>query len=197
MGDGEEGLAGAGGAGAEDEFATIHGADVGVLHGRAGDDGLLARRDAGKLHATGAVEGREGQLRLLRLRHADRTLHVALRDIVAFEQPVVERFQHAPPERDLRRRTGERHHVAARTRVDAEPPLDEREVLVELAAERGSEAVVVEGEIDLLPLAARTALGEGPALILVGEAVRGAELSDRPRGRSECRPPAGSWRRAG
>jgi uroporphyrin-III C-methyltransferase len=51
--------------------------------------------------------------------------------------------------------------------------------------------------LDLLPLAARTALGEGPALILVGEAVRGAELSDRPRGRSECRPPAGSWRRAG
>ena len=107
-------------------------------------------RDPGELHAAGAVERRQRKLRLLRLRHADRAFDVALQDVVAFEQPVVERFKHAPRQRELLRRAGERHHVAARPRVDFEPPLDQRQVLVELAAKCRGEAVVFEDEVDLL-----------------------------------------------
>ncbi len=51
--------------------------------------------------------------------------------------------------------------------------------------------------LNLLPLAARTAPGDGPVLILVGEAIRSAALSAPPRARPGCRPPAGSWRTAG
>lgn len=50
--------------------------------------------------------------------------------------------------------------------------------------------------LDLLPLAARTALGDGPALILIGEAVRVPALSARPLSQPGCRPRAGSSRRA-
>ena len=52
----------------------------------------------------------------------------------------------------------QRHHVAARPRVDAEPALDQREILVELAAELRGEAVVVEDEVDLLDLLAAARL---------------------------------------
>jgi len=50
--------------------------------------------------------------------------------------------------------------------------------------------------LDLLPLAARTALGDGPALILIGEAARIPALSARPPSQPGCRPRAGSSRRA-
>ena len=93
--DREIGLAGTGGADAEDQLGAVHGAHIGVLRRRAGDDGRLARRDLRHAHLALLLEGRERELAVLGLDHADHRIDVGDVDRAAFLEQRVERFEHA------------------------------------------------------------------------------------------------------
>ena len=83
------------------------------------------------------------------MRHPDRAVDVAGDELVAALEPPVEDFEHAARLLAGLARAVERDLIAARRGDDAEPPLDQREVLVEFAEQRGGEPVVVEGQNDL------------------------------------------------
>ena len=89
------------------------------------------------------------QLRVGRLRHADRAVDVAGSELVALLQAAVEDVEGEAGAVAGAGGAAERHLIAAGDGLDAESLLDEREVLVELAEQHGGEAVVVEGDDDL------------------------------------------------
>ena len=136
VGDGEIGLAGAGRADAEDQLGAVHGADIGVLRRRAGRDRPLARGDLARGAPRPSSRASGAQLR---------SSASAMR-IAPSTSPGVELValaaagRRGAPARGAPRRclaAGPRaSHVAAGAAIDAEPPLDQGEVLVELAEER-------------------------------------------------------------
>ena len=93
--------------------------------------------------------GVEFEQRALRDHGADRALDVALRQILALHRLRIERFQHAPRGVAAVARSGDGDVVAAGIDDDAEPALDQREILPVGADQRGSGAVVVEVDDDL------------------------------------------------
>ena len=111
----------------------------------------------------------EVEQRALRDGEADRAFDVAGGEIVAALELLVEAFQHAPRLLDGVARAVERDVIAALLGDDAEPPLDQREVLAVLAEQHRGEAVVVEGEHDL----GRSAFGGGH------QSVAGSERAQR------------------
>ena len=73
---------------------------------------------------------------------------------------LIEPFEHAPRLLDALARAFDRDVIAALLRDDAEPALDQREVLAVLAEQQRGEAIVVEGEHDLASGAAVRAAGD-------------------------------------
>ena len=80
VGDGQVGLAGAGGAYAENKLGALHGAHVDVLGRRAGDDGLLACGNLRQRHLALALQRRQHQLVIRRKRHANGALDIGRLD---------------------------------------------------------------------------------------------------------------------
>ena len=93
--------------------------------------------------------GVEFEQRALRDHGADRAFDVALRQFVALHCLRIQRLQHAPRGVAAVAGSGDGDVIAARIDHDAEPPLDQREVLAVGADQRGSGAVVVEVDDDL------------------------------------------------
>ena len=122
-------------------------ADIGVLRGGARAHRALAQIDLLERRARGRRV--EVEQRALRDGQADRAFDVAGGEIVAALDAARRglRARGAPARR--RRASLERDVVAALLGDDAEPALDQREVLAVLAEQDGGEAVVVEGEHDL------------------------------------------------
>ena len=147
MRDREPGLAGAGGAGAEHQRMPPQRADIGVLRGRAGAHRALAQIDL--LEARPRGRRIVVEQRALRDREPDRALDVAGDELVAALEPLVEALEHAARLLDGVARALERDLIAALLGDDAEPALDQREVLAVLAEQQRGEAIVVEGEHDL------------------------------------------------
>ena len=135
-GDGEIGLAGSGGARAQDELVTTQGLHVGPLHGRARRHDLALGPDGG-LVARCTLGG---------LDHANSAIDVAGADILPEPGAGIE------PLEDLRRLLARRRGaangdaIAARRDVDAEAGLDQGEMLVVLAEKERQKAIVVECE---------------------------------------------------
>ena len=122
-------------------------ADIGILRGGARPHRTLAQID-GLERGLGGL-GVEFEQRALRDHGADRAFDFALREVVALHGLRIERLQHAPRGVAAVARAGDGDVVAARIDDDAEPPLDQREVLAVGADQRGSGAVVVEVDDDL------------------------------------------------
>ena len=150
MGDGQKGLAGAGGADAEDEFGTIERANIGVLVGRSREYRLLARRYLRGGEFRWRSDGRQRKLVVGRDRHAERPFDVGRHGLLAAGgEPVIEIVERAAR---LFRGDGfaaDGHLVSLRTDVDAKTLLDQGQVLVELAVERAGVIVVVEAQDDV------------------------------------------------
>ena len=145
--DREPGLAGAGRAGAEHQRVALERADIGVLRGGARAHRALAQVDL--------LEGRPRSRRVvveqraLRDRQADRAVDVALAQVVAALELLVEAFQHAARLLAGVARAVDGDVIAALLGDHAEPALDQREILAVLAEQDRGEPVVVEGEHDL------------------------------------------------
>ena len=129
---------------AEHELVALERADVGVLAGGARAHRALAQVDL--LERRARRRRIEIEQRALRDREADRAFDVALREIVAALDLLVEAFEHALGALAAVARAFERHLVAARGGHHAEAALDQREVLPVLAEQRRGAAIVVEGE---------------------------------------------------
>ena len=85
----------------------------------------------------------------MRQREPDGAVDVALHQFVAALEPLVETFEHAARLIAGFARAFERDVIAARIGDDAEPALDQSEVLAVLPEQHGGEAIVVEGQNDL------------------------------------------------
>ncbi len=147
MGHREPGLAGAGGSGREHQRMALERADIGVLRGGAGADAALAQIDLFETLARGG--GIEIEQRALRQREPDSAVDVALHQFVAALESLVKALEHAARLIAGFARAFERDVIAARIGDDAEPALDQREVLAVLPEQHGGEPVVVEGQNDL------------------------------------------------
>ena len=141
------GLAGAGGAGREHQRVALERANIGVLRRGAGADAALAQIDL--LEILPRRGGIEIEQRALRQREPDGAVDVALHQFVAALEPLIKALEHAARLIAGFARAFERDLIAARIGDDAEPALDQSEVLAVLSEQRGGEAVVVEGENDL------------------------------------------------
>ena len=93
--------------------------------------------------------GVEFEQRALRDHGADRALDVALRQIVALRRLRIQRLQHAPRGVAAVARAGDGDVIAARIDHDAEPALDQRQVLSVGPDQGGGRAIVVEIDDDL------------------------------------------------
>ena len=93
--------------------------------------------------------GVEFEQRALRDHGADRAFDVALRQIVALGRLRIQRLQHAPRRIAAVARAGDGDVVAARIDHDAEPALDQRQVLSVGSDQRRRRAIVVEIDDDL------------------------------------------------
>ena len=122
-------------------------ADIGVLRGGARAHRALAQVDL--LEARARRRRVEVEQRALRDGQADRAVDVAGGEVVAALELLVEAFEHAARLLAGVARALDGDVIAARVGDDAEPPLDQREILVVLAEQRRGEPVVVEGEHDL------------------------------------------------
>ncbi len=87
-------LAGAGGADAEYQFVALERADVGILRGGACAHRALAQVDFLELRFRRL--GIELEQRALRDHGTDRTLDIALRDVLTAHRLLVEHFEYAP-----------------------------------------------------------------------------------------------------
>ena len=166
VGDREPGLAGAGRPGAEHQRVAAQRPDIGVLRRRARAHRPLAQVDL--LEALARARRIEVEQRALRDGEPDRALDVAGDDLVAALEPVVQAFEHAARLLAGVARALDGDVVAARVGGDAEPPLDQREVLAVLAEQHRGQPVVVEGEHDL----------GGAGLAVAAEAGMSEPLSD-------------------
>ena len=122
-------------------------ADIGVLRGGARAHRALAQVDL--LEARARRRRIEVEQRALRDGEPDRAFDVARGEILAALDVLVEAFEHAARLLDGVARAVERDVIAALLGDDAEPALDQREVLAVLAEQHRGVAVVVEGEHDL------------------------------------------------
>ena len=147
MRDREPGLAGAGRAGAEHQRVALERAHVGVLPGGARAHRALAQIDL--LERRARRRRIEIEQRALRDHEPDRAFDIALREVVAALDLLIKAFEHAARALAAVARAFDRHLIAARVRHDAEPALDQREVLPVLPEQRRGAAIVVEGEQDL------------------------------------------------
>src|SRR6185437_10645377 len=138
-GDGEIGLAGAGGPQAEDELMLAQRTDIGGLIGAPRRDAPLARADLIALApercaaAARAVGGK-----------ADCGIDRRAIDVEAALQAIVERAERRARNVGARGRAGDGDAVAARDNGDAELALDALEILIALAEELRQQRVVVE-----------------------------------------------------
>ena len=87
--------------------------------------------------------------RALRDGQADGAFHVAGNEIVAALELVVKAFEHAPGPFHSVARARDGDVIAALLGHNAEPALDQRQVLAVLAEQQGREPIVVEREHDL------------------------------------------------
>ena len=147
VGDRKPGLAGAGRAGGEHQRMALERPHVSVLRRGSRADAALAQIDFLKAVARG--RGIEIEQRALRQREADRAVDVALHQFVTALEPLIEAFEHAPGQLAGLVGAFQRDVIAARIGDDAEPALDQSEVLAVLTEQGGGEAIVVEGERDL------------------------------------------------
>ena len=106
-------------------------ADIGVLRGGARAHRALAQIDFLERRPRG--RGVVIEQRALRDRLPDRALDVALAELVAALDVFVEPFQHAPGLLAGAARAVDGDVIAALLGDDAEPPLDQREVLAILS----------------------------------------------------------------
>ena len=120
---------------------------VSVLRLGSRADAALAQIDFLKAVARG--RGVEIEQRALRQREADRAVDVALHQFVTALEPLIEAFEHAPGQLAGLVGAFQRDVIAARSGNDAEPALDQSEILAVLTEQGGGEAIVVEGERDL------------------------------------------------
>ena len=122
-------------------------ADIGVLRGGARAHRALAQIDflEGRPRARRVVV----EQRALRDRLADGAFDVALAELVAALDLLVEAFQHAAGLLAGAARAFDGDVIAALLGHHAEAALDQREVLSVLAEQHGGEPVVLEGEHDL------------------------------------------------
>ena len=176
----EVGLAGAGGADAEDELVAEEVAHVELLRRGARLDQLAPGAD---LQGLAGEHVELAHPRLDRRRRAavrrrpepDRRLDVARRHRAALLQPLVEAAQHLLGLLALRRRPVQRQMVAAAVDRHAEARFDLDDVAVELAAKVDQEAVV--GELqNSVGLIGQVGLGAG----------FGAVIANGPPGRTLC-----------
>jgi hypothetical protein len=147
---GEEGLARARRADAEDEFGTVERADIGILVRRAGEDRLLSCRNLrhGKLRRL--ADRRQRELIVGGHGHAQRAVDIGGVGLVAARrQPVVEIVERAARLLGRGRFAADRDLVALGANIDTEALLDQREVLVELPVERAGMVIVVEAQNDM------------------------------------------------
>src|SRR5258705_3508074 len=141
------GLASAGRPGAEYQLVALERADVGVLRGGARPHRPVAQMDGLELGFGGF--GVELEQRPLRDPGADRALDIALRRIVPLRGLSIQRLQYPPRGVAAVARARDRDVIAAGIDDDAEPALDQREILAVRADQRGNGAVVVEVDDDL------------------------------------------------
>ncbi len=141
------GLAGSGGAGRKHQRMALERANIGVLRRGAGADAALAQIDL--LEILARRGGIEIEQRALRQRQPDGAVDVALRQLVAAFEPLIKAFQHAARLIAAFAWAVERDLIAARGGDDAEPALDQREILAVLPKQGRGEAVVVERQDDL------------------------------------------------
>ena len=144
-GDRQIGLAGAGGAEAEDQLGRLERGQIVGLHRRAWRDQPLAGADRDLRRRRLAAVGGEphGGIDLGRI------------DGKAVLEPAVEALQRGPGDIRRIRRPGDRDPVAARGQRDAEGGLDARQVRVMFAEQRRQQAVVVELQQDRVVVAGR------------------------------------------
>jgi hypothetical protein len=133
-GDGEIGLARARRAQAEHEIDPLQGLDVDALIGRARRDHAATCADLGEpVSARGIVGGM-----------AQDAVDVAGSDVLALPDAGVELLQHIARRLDGAGRSGQRHDVAVRLRLDAEPLLQERQMSIVFAEQPVQMPVVLE-----------------------------------------------------
>src|SRR6185437_14288974 len=136
-GDGDIGLAGAGGAEPEHQLVLAQRAHIGRLVRAAGRDAALLRADLVALAPELAMSGAA-------LRQAQRGVDRRAVHLETALKPLIERGQRRARHVGARARAGNGEPVAARDQGDAELPLDAIEILVALAEELGEQRVVVE-----------------------------------------------------
>ncbi len=147
MRDRQPGLAGAGGAGAENQRMAAQRADIGVLRGGARAHRALAQIQLFEIRPRGG--GVEIEQRALSDGEPYRAFHVSRGEIVAALEIFIKAFEHAPRLFAGIAGAFDGDVIAARVGDHVEPPLDQREVLPVLAEQRRSESIVFKGQHDL------------------------------------------------